>query len=177
MKKAFQILFLLFFLGTNIGLSAQVPKVKLQSVFIYNFTKYIDWPDSYKAGNFVIGVLGSSPLTNELKTKIAARKKVGNQRIVVKQFNSIGSISKCHILFIPEQKSKGELILKKVNAKLAKSSTLVITEQAGMVYKGAAINFVVQNRKVGFELNLKTTAQHRLKVNSTLQKLATRVIK
>ena len=41
---------------------------KIKAVYIYNFTKYIEWPKEYREQIFVIGVLGESALFDELKT-------------------------------------------------------------------------------------------------------------
>ena len=54
---------------------------KIKAIYIYNFTKYIEWPETYREGNFVVGVLGTSvPLVNELN-KMATSKTVGTQKI------------------------------------------------------------------------------------------------
>src|SRR5436305_1196416 len=54
---------------------------------IYRFTKYIDWPDDKKSGDFVIGIVGKSPVYNEL-ISFTANKMVGNQKIVIKKMSS-----------------------------------------------------------------------------------------
>ena len=53
---------------------------------IYHFTKYIDWPENRKSGDFIIGVIGETPLFDELK-KIIASKKALNQKIVIRHFS------------------------------------------------------------------------------------------
>src|SRR5258706_13101770 len=47
---------------------------------IYHFTKYINWPDDKKSGDFIIGVTGNSPIYEEFKKDIAA-KFVGNRSV------------------------------------------------------------------------------------------------
>lgn len=167
MKKILKhLMFIGLFFALVGNVKAQVPK--LQSVFIYNFTKYIDWPAEYKTGNFVIGVLGDAPITRELK-KMARTKKAGTQTIEVKIFNSVGDIAKCHILFIPGAKSS---FISQLTKKVGKKSTLIIGEKDGLTQKGAAINFVLKDNKQKFELSKKNAAKHKLKVSSSLEKLA-----
>lgn len=89
-----------------------------KALFMYNFTKDIEWPSAYTQGDFVIGVLGSSPIIAELE-KIAQKKKVGNQPIVVKQFSSANSISKCNMIYLPPNKSS------QLSAVIAKLSSFV----------------------------------------------------
>ncbi len=63
----------------------------MKAVFLYNFTRYFEWPENKKLNNFVIYVVGKNEsLMSELKN-LAAKKKVGNQEIEIKnspQFNS-----------------------------------------------------------------------------------------
>ena len=137
-------------------------------MFIYNFTKYIEWPSSYQNGNFVIGVFGDSPVIENLE-KMASVKKVGAQPIQVVKFNSVPEISKCHILFVPAGKSKE---LEEILIKTGNQATLVITEKPGLAKKGSAINFVLVNGRWKFEINNSVTASSNLKVSSELLKMA-----
>src|SRR4051812_29283167 len=54
---------------------------------IYRFTKYINWPDDKKSGDFIIGVVGETPLYEELKN-FTSNKSVAGQPIVVKKFSA-----------------------------------------------------------------------------------------
>jgi hypothetical protein len=54
----------------------------IQATIIYRFTKYIDWPANKKSGDFIIGIVGDSPLYDDLKSFIG-NKTVGSQKIVV----------------------------------------------------------------------------------------------
>ena len=101
-------------------------KERIQSAYIYQFTKLIKWCPAYVSGDFVIGVLGSSPITTELNE--LKGKAVASQTIVIKTFASVSEIEKCHIIFIPIGVS-GKLSA--VNAKIKRNCTLVVTEKAG----------------------------------------------
>jgi len=141
---------------------------KFHSVFIYNFTKYIQWPSSYQNGNFVIAVLGKSEVTDNL-IKMSAVKTVGTQKIEVKEINDNSLASKCHILFIPNNKSN---TIDEVLAAFSSKPTLIITEKVGLAKKGSGINFVLQGGKWRFELNKTALETSNLKVSGELSKLA-----
>jgi hypothetical protein len=145
---------------------------KIKASFIYNFTKYIEWPDKYKEGNFVVGVLGTTSFYNDLVTLLNT-KTVGNQRFEIKNFASVDAISGiCHILFIPTESSS---MLPEVLKKIKGKSTLVVTEKPGLAKKGAAINFVVENNKQKFEMNKANIEKYNLKVSTTLASYAIQV--
>jgi hypothetical protein len=141
---------------------------KYKAMFIYNFTKYFEWPQSYKEGNFVIGVLGNSSLLAELNT-MASSKKAGNQSIEIKTFSNVGAITNCHMLIVAPEVTTP---LSEIISKIKKNSTLLITEKQGFAKQGAAINFVVQNNKPAFELNKTNAEKQDLKVSTNLLSLA-----
>jgi hypothetical protein len=147
---------------------AQTTDYRFHTVFIYNFTKYIQWPNQQQAGDFVIGVLGSSAISAELE-KMAANKTVGSQRIVVKKFKSAAEASDCHILFLP---NTGNYNFEDLQRKFKGKPTLLITEKPGLAEKGSGINFIIQDNKWKFELNEAATQSSGLKISKELSKLA-----
>ena len=142
---------------------------KYQSVFIYSFTRYIQWPEAYNQGDFEIMVLGDCPILEELKAMAAAKKVQGDRTIKVTKINSPGEIKKCNILYVPSAKSDQiESVLGKVNTQ----SILVITEEPGLGLKGSDINFIVKDGKLSFEINQAAVSKQSLKVSIELTRLA-----
>jgi hypothetical protein len=149
---------------TSMNIIAQ--NEKIQSVFIYNFiTKYIEWPDAYRSGDFVIGVLGNSAIINELND-IARKRTVGSQKIVIKSFKTAAEITMCHVLYVSDSKfGEMEEAVGKVG------NTLVITNNAPSGTKGDAINFVVVDGKQRFGLKAYNAISKGLVVSPELGKL------
>ena len=58
-------------------------ETKYIAVFLYNFTRYVDWPNNVRTGDFVIGVLSDDNIYNELMG-IANGKSVGGQIVSVR---------------------------------------------------------------------------------------------
>ena len=165
MKKIFLFFAVLFILQSGFS---QTEIQKAQSIFIYNFTRLVEWPESYKSGDFVIGVIGNSDIFAELEGYTAG-KKVGMQPIVVKKFKEVSEIDRCHILFVSYNKSSG---LSEVIKKTDTSPTLIIGEKKNIMNEGAAIGFVLMDDKLKFELNIPSATRNGLKVNSKLQEMA-----
>ncbi len=164
MKKVmFSILTLLF------SFAGFAQNYQTQSVFIYSFTRYIQWPEGRNTGDFEILVLGDSPLLPELQL-MAEKKKVGGDRpIKVSKISSPQEFKKCHILFIPADKSS---FLPEVLVKAADQSILIVTEQPGMGLKGSTINFVQREGKMAFEMNQASMNSRKLKAAIELSRLA-----
>ena len=159
---------LVFILFSLLATLSYAQNYKLHSVFVYSFTRYVQWPDAYNKGDFEILVMGDSPILDELRA-MAQSKKVGDRTIKVTKISSPGEIRKCNILFIPAAKSAQITdILTKVNMQ----PILVLTEEAGLAAKGSDINFVVKDGKPAIELNQNTVNKKNLRVSNELSRLA-----
>lgn len=165
MKKVTGLFILLAFVFVPNG-KAQVTDA--QAMFIYNFSRLIEWPANAKSGDFTIGVLGNSQITSSLTTFVVG-KKVGSQNIAIKQFNDVGDITSCHILFVSFGKSSK---MSEVQSKLSGTHSLIIGEKKDLVSDGAAINFVIDNNKLRFQLNTANAEKYQLKVSKSLQEMA-----
>jgi len=149
-------------------ISGMAQSYKMHTVFIFSFTRYIQWPDAYNGGDFEILVLGDSPIVEELKS-MAQVKKVGDRTIKVTKINNVSEIRKCNILFIPTAKSPQ---ITEVLAKITTQSILIVTEEQGLGAKGSNVNFVIKDGKLAFELNQSATVKQGLKVSNELSRLA-----
>ena len=159
--------FLLFFAAMSLG-PAVAQNYKMHSVFIYSFTRYVQWPDAYNQGDFEIMVLGDSPIFDELKA-MAQAKKVGDRPIKITKINEASEIRKCNILFLSTTKSA---LITEVMEKVNTQSILVVTEEPGHAQKGSDINFIVKDGKLAFELNQASVNKQGLKVSIELTRLA-----
>jgi hypothetical protein len=166
MMKKLKIITIGFLVLFNISAKAQ--ETKFIALYLYNFTKYIDWPEEQKKGEFIIGVVGSNQVHAEL-LQLAQGKPVGTQIISVKNFRSIDEVSGCHILFLSESQSRR---VDQAVSKLAQSSPLIVTQMEGATLFGSAINFVIRDETMKFELKKTNAIKYGLRVHSRLDNLA-----
>lgn len=141
-------------------------ETNLKAAFLYNFTRYIDWP-SNSDRIFVIGIVGSSDLKDALQ-EIARSNSADNRRIVIRQFETLDQITPCQMLFIS---SRSKLSLSGVLGKTCKGE-LTVSERPGAAREGTMFNFVRVGDKLKFEVNTKALATSDLRVSSQLLRLA-----
>lgn len=134
---------------------------------VYRFTKYINWPDDKKSGDFVIGVVGNSPLYDELKSYVV-NKRVGNQKIILRRFSTSAKAYNCHILFISEDAERN---LKKIVSTTEGTPTLLVSEGNELTQKGSCINFNVEDEHLKLEMNKINIEERNLNVASELMSL------
>ncbi|MGV3507827.1 MAG: YfiR family protein [Sphingobacteriaceae bacterium] len=157
------------FLFLSFTLTAGQPSdYAIKANIIYHFTKYIDWPESKKSGEFIIGIIGETRLYNELQ-KIIADKRVGNQKIVIKKFSESANVNSCHILFISDDQSSS---LKSIVGRTAGRSVLLVSESDGLARRGSCINFDVVSERLKLEVNKNNIEERNLSIANELLKLA-----
>jgi hypothetical protein len=162
--------FLIFFLACSFRIPAQEESEEydIKAAFIYQFTNYIDWDSLIPGNEFVIGIIGNSPVSGQL-AEIAKTKTVRGKKIVLRQFGKPDEIVPCHILFISRKTS---FTLGDILAKIGSKGTLTVSEKVGYAQKGADINFIEVDEKLKFEANPKGINAAGLKASSQLLKLA-----
>lgn len=142
---------------------------KFQSAYLYNISRYMEWPNDYNKNEFIIGVMGSNAAIIPELQVVAKTKRILGKKIIIETYNSPQETGNCNILFIPEDQNR---FLSQIIKKTENSPILLVTEKSGMLKKGANLNFVFANNKLHFEIEMDRIREKGLKVHSKLQTLA-----
>lgn len=145
------------------------PNAKVKAVFLYNFTRYFEWPEKMKSGNFIINVIGNNANLNQELNKMASSKQVGNQKMEIKSSTGIDVSIQPHIIFLLNESSD---LLKEISSKYKGKGSLIVTEKNGLAKLGSAINFVVADNKQRFEYSKANAVKAGLKTSDELKSLA-----
>ncbi len=136
---------------------------------MYSFTRYFEWPENKKVGEFVIYVVGKNDnLISELKT-LAGKKKVGNQDIQITNTPTFDPTVNAQMVYLTPEISKNAA---DVVARNKNKGTLMISEGAGGCKQGASINFIVVDNKLKFEYSKNNAVKAGLKTNDDFKALA-----
>ena len=157
---------LVFFAGIS-QVSGDGNEYDVKAMFLYNFTKYVNWPATNSSEPFRIGIVGRSEIKIALEV-IAQQKKIDNRQIEIKQVDP-GDNSLCQVLFVAKsQTSKVEELVRKYAGK----GVLIVSEECRHSEYNATINLVTKENKVRFELNQASARIAGLKIANTLANLA-----
>jgi hypothetical protein len=146
---------------------AQQSDVTVEANIIYHFTKYINWPEDKKSGDFIIGIIGNATLFDALKNSIV-NKTAGTQKIVIKKYTTEATTFNCQILFIGDDESGS---VKKIAAATIGTPVLLVTETDGMARKGSCINFTIVDDHLKLEINKNNIEKRKLDIASELLQL------
>ena len=173
--------------------SAPTREYKIKAAYIYNFTKFVDWPKEKVADSndvITIGIIGKDPFGDAFDP--IEGRKVKNRRVAVKRFKGfkeltgsagkdtgrlereIAALRKCHVLFVcPSEKKQRKQILELVEGR----GVLTVGDVEGFLKAGGVINFAISERNIRFEINATVARQAKLKIRSQLLRLAKRTVK
>jgi hypothetical protein len=152
--------------------AAPARECEIKAAFLYNFTKFVDWPAQTFANAdapIVIGVLGDSPCLQALE-RLVKDRKVNGRTIVVRRIASADEARVTHMLFVGSER---ETQFAALEPALHSLPVLTVGESPGFATLGGAIDFVPQGDKIRFEINIDAAEQAGLKISAQLQKLAT----
>lgn len=139
----------------------------LKAAYIYNITKFIYWDSSTPGNDFVIGVLGSSPVYEPLVDAVRS-KTVMNKKIIVRQYYTVEEINNSDMIFLSQN---ADILLDELLEKARRNKILIISEQEGYSRLGTAINFVTIENKLKFEVNIHSLESIGLKASAQFLKL------
>lgn len=166
MKKALLIIpFLLVGLMTQ---AQEKPLHEIHAAMLFNFLKYIQWPNEADGGEFVVGVMGEDNVFNTLKGWYDGKPK-GTKKYVIKKLSSAADASGCSVVYLGKSKSRE---FEDIKGAVAGRAVLTITDSFNLGQKGSCINFKVIDGKLKFELNQGSVSAANLKVSSQLASMA-----
>jgi hypothetical protein len=145
---------------------------QLKAAFVFNFTKFVDWPVGLFADEtspIVIGVLGRNPFEDKLANLVKDRL-VNGRAVTVRFVTAADDLRTVHLLFVPSGEEPPG------SAPAWQNSALVTVGESGaFAALGGIITFKQDADKVRFEINLVTAERNELKISAQLLKLATAV--
>lgn len=146
----------------------------VKAAFILRFAAYVEWPeDAIQGENFTIAVLGASNVAVQMQA-LARGRSVMNRPVLVRRIANLREIGDASILYVGTDR-RGEL--RDLLAPLAGRDLLVVSSEDSALAAGSAINMLVADQRVRFEISLAAARRARLKISSELLSLAVRVQK
>jgi YfiR/HmsC-like len=145
----------------------------VEAAYLFNFGKFVTWPQkNHPPGDsFLICILGDDPF-GPILDKTTAGATVGGKKVIDKRVSRPQDALGCSIVFIS---SSEEPRLSKILAVVQGSPVLTVSDMPGFVEHGGMIQFVVDNGRVRFKVNLRPAEQDGLALSSELLKVAVNV--
>ena len=144
---------------------------EVKAAMLLNFVRFTDWPEeAFASGEspFVIGVVGKDPFGAALD-KAFSGKSVKGRSFLVKRLTPDQYLKSCHLLFIPatEKRRQRDLL-----DKLRGAPVLTVGETLDFRDHAGAVQFVLKDNSVGFNINLNAAKAGKLHISSNVLRQA-----
>ena len=175
--RACLLLLLLFFLGAPVrAQDAPVGESDLKAAFLYNFTKFIEWPAEAFAKEdapVVVGVYGDEEFTQNLRT-LLADKKAHNRPFTVRRLINPQDAKTCQILFFRANETKK---MGAVYESIKRLPILTVGESEDFLDQGGMFSLVFEDKQLRFDVNTAAAENAKLTISSKLLRLAKNIRK
>lgn len=147
-------------------------EAEVRAAFIFNFTKFIDWPpEALPTDAFRVCVVGAPGFVPVLDALIRGESVLGRPLVRVEP-STPEAARECQVLYVgsgePERAAR-------MLAVVRDTPTLTIGDAPRFLQQGGAIRFLLEQDRVRFDVSLAALARARLEASSKLLRVARRV--
>jgi hypothetical protein len=148
---------------------------QVKAAFLFNFTKFVEWPATVfptSDARLQICILGEDPFGRDFEQSIV-EKLVQGRRIEVAHPSGVPQARTCQILFISGSEKRR---VRDILQELKGASILTVGDTPTFIQTGGIINFVVDQDRVRFEINMEAAELAHLKLSARLLNVAKLVL-
>jgi hypothetical protein len=145
----------------------------IKAGLIYNFAKYVEWlAGTFPTGDapIVIGVLGNDSFAATLG-EVVEGKKINGRRLMLKKLRwskdpkDLKELKDCNMLYVAAaEAAHGDEVIQMLKG----APILTIGDFPDFARHGGIINFILEDSKVRFEVNVDAAKQSDLNISSYL---------
>ena len=153
----------------RVGTAAEnAAEANLKAAFVYNFTKFVEWPSESLVGvqSGVTLCVAGTRLELAAALSALAGKPVQGQALAVKSDVRVATLKSCHALYI------GEDARALADQTRGHPGLLTVSDMPGFAESGGVIGLFSEGDRIRFAVNPQAAQRAGLKISSQLMKLA-----
>jgi hypothetical protein len=146
----------------------------VKAAYLYNFTKYVEWPPETAQGlePFRLCVVADGVIRSAIHRTVDGEMVDGRPLVMVAP-QTLRDAQQCQILFVgrSEREQASKLL-----AAVRDRPVLTVGDSSRFMEQGGMIEFLLQDRRVRFDVNLPSAQRSKLRVSSNLLRVARKVL-
>jgi hypothetical protein len=156
--------------GSPAALMAQEKEAnanQVKAAFIVKIAQYVEWPETAFANAdapVVIGILGRDPFGPDFDEALSGQRLRGRV-FSIQRYQEPPDEGRCHLLFISRSESNR---LRSIFSRFATRPVLTIGDVDRFSQQGGIINFIQEEGKIRFEINVDACKRANLRISSKL---------
>lgn len=147
---------------------------EVKAAFLLDFTKFVAWPPDAFAGPrspLAICVLGDDPFGNALDEMVKG-EAVSGHAVTVQRIRRAPESKACQVLYFATSEREAGKVLADLSPGI-----LTVGEGDKFLREGGVIAFVIQDRRVRFDINQAAAERARLMLSSRLMMVAKTIVR
>lgn len=158
--------------GTTASAEEGYSEDAVKAAFLSRFAEYVDWPpEALTAPTFTIAVVGADGVAANLQ-RLLPGYPIKNLPAQVRKIRSVQESTQAQILYVGA--GHGDALREAV-AMVGARPILLVTDEERSLDAGGAVNFVLVDQRVRFEVSLPAAQRSGLTISSKLLSVAIRV--
>ena len=148
---------------------------QVKAAFLFNFARFVEWPaDAFPSPDapLQVCVLGQDPFGSDFE-QVILDKTVNGHRIEVIHPAGVPQARACQILFVASSEKRR---IREILDGLKAASVLTVADTTGFARMGGIINFVMEESRVRFEVNVQAAERVHLKLSARLLTVANVIV-
>jgi hypothetical protein len=144
----------------------------VKATYLLKFTRFVVWPQAAlgSAESFNICILGPDPFGATLN-QVVSGEQVDGRKIAIQRLEREPAPGACQVLYVGQHQERPPFTGEPGRA------VLTVGEGSDFVRNGGVIGFVIENRRVTFDINWRAAEASGLKLSSGLLTVARTVIR
>jgi hypothetical protein len=160
-----------FVLLLQAGQAQKTSRDDVQAAYLYNFGKFVRWPQGVDRGPMLVCIAGRDPF-GQVVGKLVDGEEIGGRLVGERDLESPEGVAACSILFVgTEERAREDSFLAAAQGK----PILTVGEGPDFLAHGGMIQFLLVGDHVRFAVNLEAVIRHRIVLSSELLKVAVTV--
>ena len=140
---------------------------QVKAAYLYNFAKFVTWPDSEAGAEFTICVIGRDPFGQILDDTVRG-KSVRGQPIALRRIPRAAEPRGCQMVFA----DYGDEFCRNLPVHSDWDGILLVGEGNSFARCGGMIGLTLKEGRVQFDINVQAVARAHLEVSSKLLQVA-----
>jgi hypothetical protein len=150
---------------------AQLSRDDVQAAYLYNFGKFVRWPESAGHGSMQVCVAGDDSFGQTME-RLVSGEQINGRGFEVRNVDRPEGAGTCAILFVhTADRAREDAFL----AAAAGKPILTVGEAPDFLARGGMIQFVLVEDHVRFSVNLEAANRNGVNLSSELLKVAVAV--
>lgn len=152
-----------------LALAQAVPENEMKAAYVFNFTVFTQWPQEALAAGAMIHVC-ANPASALLPALAALNDKVVNgHKVAIRPYATPAAARGCHVLVLEGRDRERWTLIKR---ELAGAAVLTVSDDSAISADGAVIGLIVDNQRIGFDVDMAAARSAQLHLSSKLLRLA-----